>query len=102
MPKTTKPKPKPKRAATKGDFAGADPLTAALEQRKALKARIRVEKEIVKLGDALLRAMRRTDYRMSELGAGILQRAARLNQLEAQRDMDRERAIHERLPQPAE
>lgn len=102
MPKTTKTKPRKGRTVAVSHKVTPDPRAFAIEERKRLNARIRVERQIVRLAGALERAVQKADRKLMELGGALMARSARVNQLEAQRDMERERAIYERLPQPAE
>lgn len=102
MPKTTKTKPSKPRPRVYSQRleakAGADALTA----RRDLQRRLRVERDIVKLSGQLENAIRRSDARLADFAAALLQRASRTNVREAARDVERDAAIQERMPAPVE
>lgn len=72
-----------------------DPKADALAQRRELTARLRVERENVKLAEQLERAMRRSDLRLAELATAMLNRCARTLADDAAKDMRREHARDE-------
>lgn len=78
------------------------PVELAKTERRNLNARIRLEREIVRLADALERTIRKADRRLVELGGALMQRDARMNRAEAGLDLAREDAIRDRQPVAAD
>ena len=89
MAKTSKPKAK---RTLKVHHAMVTPE----EQRRSLRARIRVQKEILRLASQLEREIRRSDYRLLELGGALMGRAVVVHREEAAADLARDASIAER------
>lgn len=98
---TTKPK-RTTRPSTRAAQPQVDPVAAAKAERRRLKDRIRLEKEVVRLAGQLEREIRKGDYRLMELGGALMARHARMQQVEAGRDLMRETSVIDRQPQVVE
>jgi hypothetical protein len=99
--KTAKRK-QPGKARPSATTPQLDRLAAVVAERRALRTLRRTQREVVRLGEALEREVRKADYKLADLGARLLERARRAQRNDATGDLARETSVADRQPQSVE